>query len=275
MPTSPPMTRTRSRRPRPAPPTCPGQPRPGPARTGGPAPRPCRAAARRPPRCSPRGSTVRHRTSVLGRRPHVQAIRCEHRRRAADGGIPLTRRSPPAERCRSVPSTASAATRSDEIADVRDRKNPRIDPTDSVQEDPAMPSDHRTQEPTHPASRKRATDPNLTRFGRAGETPPSSKRGSCRPRRAADPALHERDPPAARQAGPPSGRLRRAGSALVTLTSSTAVPGTGSPLPPPRPLPANMSRVPLQYQALGEAAVELRVWKKSAEGRLGPSRTSP
>lgn len=27
-------------------------------------------------------------------------------------------------------------------------------------------------------------------------------------------------------------------------------------------------------QALGEAAVELRVWKKSAEGRLGPSRAS-
>jgi transposase len=27
-------------------------------------------------------------------------------------------------------------------------------------------------------------------------------------------------------------------------------------------------------QALGETAVELRVWKKSAEGRLGPSRTS-
>ena len=27
-------------------------------------------------------------------------------------------------------------------------------------------------------------------------------------------------------------------------------------------------------QALGEAAVELRVWKKSAEGRLGPSRPS-
>ena len=27
-------------------------------------------------------------------------------------------------------------------------------------------------------------------------------------------------------------------------------------------------------QALGEAAVELRVWKKSAESRLGPSRTS-
>lgn len=26
--------------------------------------------------------------------------------------------------------------------------------------------------------------------------------------------------------------------------------------------------------ALGEAHVELRVWKKSAEGRLGPSRTS-
>jgi len=26
-------------------------------------------------------------------------------------------------------------------------------------------------------------------------------------------------------------------------------------------------------QALGEAHVELRVWKKSAEGRLGPSRT--
>ena len=26
--------------------------------------------------------------------------------------------------------------------------------------------------------------------------------------------------------------------------------------------------------ALGEAAVEIRVWKKSAEGRLGPSRTS-
>ncbi len=27
-------------------------------------------------------------------------------------------------------------------------------------------------------------------------------------------------------------------------------------------------------QALGEGAVELRVWKRSAEGRLGPSRTS-
>ena len=27
-------------------------------------------------------------------------------------------------------------------------------------------------------------------------------------------------------------------------------------------------------QALGEAAIELRVWKKSVEGRLGPSRTS-
>jgi transposase len=27
-------------------------------------------------------------------------------------------------------------------------------------------------------------------------------------------------------------------------------------------------------QALGEAAVALRVWKKSAEGRLGPTRTS-
>jgi len=26
-------------------------------------------------------------------------------------------------------------------------------------------------------------------------------------------------------------------------------------------------------QALGEAAVEIRVWKESAEGRLGPSRT--
>ena len=27
-------------------------------------------------------------------------------------------------------------------------------------------------------------------------------------------------------------------------------------------------------QALGDPAVEIRVWKKSAEGRLGPSRTS-
>ncbi len=27
-------------------------------------------------------------------------------------------------------------------------------------------------------------------------------------------------------------------------------------------------------QVLAEAAVEIRVWKKSAEGRLGPSRTS-
>ena len=27
-------------------------------------------------------------------------------------------------------------------------------------------------------------------------------------------------------------------------------------------------------RALGEAAVEIRVWRKSAEGRLGPSRTS-
>ena len=30
----------------------------------------------------------------------------------------------------------------------------------------------------------------------------------------------------------------------------------------------------LEARVLGEAAVELRVWKKSAEGRLGPSRTS-
>jgi len=28
------------------------------------------------------------------------------------------------------------------------------------------------------------------------------------------------------------------------------------------------------HQALGEAAVELRVWKKSAENRLGPWKTS-
>jgi len=28
-------------------------------------------------------------------------------------------------------------------------------------------------------------------------------------------------------------------------------------------------------QALGEAHLEVRVWKKSAEGRLGPSRTEP
>ena len=34
------------------------------------------------------------------------------------------------------------------------------------------------------------------------------------------------------------------------------------------------AQVELLTQALGEAAVELRVWKKSAEGRLGPSRTS-
>ncbi len=27
-------------------------------------------------------------------------------------------------------------------------------------------------------------------------------------------------------------------------------------------------------QALGEAAIEIRVWRKSAEGRLGPLRTS-
>lgn len=27
-------------------------------------------------------------------------------------------------------------------------------------------------------------------------------------------------------------------------------------------------------QALGEAAIEIRVWKKSAEGRLGPLKTS-
>lgn len=34
------------------------------------------------------------------------------------------------------------------------------------------------------------------------------------------------------------------------------------------------ARVEDLTQALGEAAVELRVWKKSAEGRLGPSRTA-
>ena len=34
------------------------------------------------------------------------------------------------------------------------------------------------------------------------------------------------------------------------------------------------AQVELLTQALGEAAVELRVWKKSAEGRLGLSKTS-
>lgn len=34
------------------------------------------------------------------------------------------------------------------------------------------------------------------------------------------------------------------------------------------------ARVEDLTQALGEAAVEIRVWKKSAKGRLGPSRTS-
>src|SRR3954451_20719809 len=34
------------------------------------------------------------------------------------------------------------------------------------------------------------------------------------------------------------------------------------------------AEVTVLTQALGEAAVELRVWKRSAEGRLGPSRTS-
>lgn len=34
------------------------------------------------------------------------------------------------------------------------------------------------------------------------------------------------------------------------------------------------AEVVARTQALGEATLGIRVWKKSAEGRLGPSRTS-
>ena len=49
------------------------------------------------------------------------------------------------------------------------------------------------------------------------------------------------------------------------------VAGKSGPSTREAPLEAEVAEL---TQALGEAAVELRVWKKSAEGRLGPSRTS-
>ena len=47
--------------------------------------------------------------------------------------------------------------------------------------------------------------------------------------------------------------------------------GTGRPSSREQQLEAQVADL---TSALGEAAVELRVWKKSAEGRLGPSKTS-
>jgi len=47
--------------------------------------------------------------------------------------------------------------------------------------------------------------------------------------------------------------------------------GKAGPSKREQQLEAEVSELP---RALGEAAVELRVWKRSAEGRLGPSRTS-
>ena len=47
--------------------------------------------------------------------------------------------------------------------------------------------------------------------------------------------------------------------------------GSGKPSTREQQLEAEVAEL---TTALGEAAVELRVWKKSAEGRLGPSRTS-
>ena len=47
--------------------------------------------------------------------------------------------------------------------------------------------------------------------------------------------------------------------------------GKSGPSPREQQLEAEVAEL---TRALGEAAVEIRVWKKSAEGRLGPSRTS-
>jgi transposase len=47
--------------------------------------------------------------------------------------------------------------------------------------------------------------------------------------------------------------------------------GSGKPSSREQQLEAEVAEL---TSALGEAAVELRVWKKSAEHRLGPSRTS-
>ncbi|MEJ5946852.1 helix-turn-helix domain-containing protein [Pseudokineococcus basanitobsidens] len=59
----------------------------------------------------------------------------------------------------------------------------------------------------------------------------------------------------------------------VFLESGRAglVTGSGGPTSREAQLEAEVADL---TSALGEAAVELRVWKKSAEGRLGPSRTS-
>ena len=66
-------------------------------------------------------------------------------------------------------------------------------------------------------------------------------------------------------------RLELLPNPFLEAGKSGLVAGKTGPSTREQQLEAGVSEL---TQALGEAAVELRVWKKSAEGRLGPSRTS-
>jgi transposase len=58
---------------------------------------------------------------------------------------------------------------------------------------------------------------------------------------------------------------------FVQAGTTALAAGRGGPSTREEQLAAEVGEL---TQALGEAAVELRVWTTSAEGRLGPSRTS-
>lgn len=58
---------------------------------------------------------------------------------------------------------------------------------------------------------------------------------------------------------------------FLVAGKAALIAGTTGPSSREQQLEAEVTEL---TQALGEAVVEIRVWKKSAEGRLGPSRTS-
>ena len=105
--------------------------------------------------------------------------------------------------------------------------------------------------PHHPGHARARLPRRHPRTKRTPQRPPTGvKRGNWSQRRTADPVVGQRDPSTTRHARPRPAHLCRAGPSLVTLASATAVPGPRLPLPPPRSLPADMNRVPLQYEFL-------------------------
>ncbi len=75
---------------------------------------------------------------------------------------------------------------------------------------------------------------------------------------------------AARKEGVSDASIHRWRNDFVEAGRQVLVVGTSGPSGREAQLEVEVADL---TQALGEAAVELRVWKKSAEGRVGPSRT--